>query len=63
MTQNGDIGPTARLADFVLRTGADEIMVATSVFDHHARVRSFEIVAEVAASGLAAIGAPASTMA
>jgi len=53
----------ARLADFALRTGADEIMVATSVFDHHARVHSFEIVAEAAASWLAPVGAPASTMA
>jgi alkanesulfonate monooxygenase SsuD/methylene tetrahydromethanopterin reductase-like flavin-dependent oxidoreductase (luciferase family) len=40
----------SRLADFVRRTGADEIMVSTSVFDHAARLRSFEIVAEASRS-------------
>jgi len=40
----------SRLADFVHRTGADEIMVSTSVFDHAARLRSFEIVAEASRS-------------
>jgi luciferase family oxidoreductase group 1 len=35
------------LDDFVARTGADELMVTSHVFDHAARVRSFEIVAEV----------------
>ena len=28
-------------------TGADELMVAAHVFDHRARLRSFEIVADV----------------
>jgi luciferase family oxidoreductase group 1 len=34
------------LADFIARTGADELMVTASIFDHAARVRSFEITAE-----------------
>ncbi|MDQ0463362.1 luciferase family oxidoreductase group 1 [Caulobacter ginsengisoli] len=34
------------LADFIARTGADELMVTASIFDHAARLRSFEIVAE-----------------
>jgi luciferase family oxidoreductase group 1 len=33
---------------FVSRTGADELMVTAQVFDHQARLRSFEITAEVA---------------
>ncbi|HXV00071.1 MAG TPA: LLM class flavin-dependent oxidoreductase [Caulobacteraceae bacterium] len=43
----------ARLADFSARTGADEVMVTSSIFDHPARLRSFEIVAE-AHAGLVA---------
>ena len=35
------------LADFVRRTGADELMVTANIFDHAKRKRSFEIVAEV----------------
>ncbi len=31
---------------FIARTGADELMVTAQVFDHAARVRSFEILAE-----------------
>ncbi len=34
------------LADFVARTGADELMVTANIFDHDKRKRSFEIVAE-----------------
>jgi luciferase family oxidoreductase group 1 len=34
------------LAAFVTRTGADELMVTGSIFDHDARLRSFEIVAQ-----------------
>jgi luciferase family oxidoreductase group 1 len=34
---------------FVARTGADELMVTAQIFDHQARLRSFEITAEVAA--------------
>jgi luciferase family oxidoreductase group 1 len=33
------------LAEFVARTGADELMIASQVFDHAARLRSFEIAA------------------
>jgi len=35
------------LAAFIAQTGADELMVTAQIFDHAARVRSFEIVAEV----------------
>jgi luciferase family oxidoreductase group 1 len=35
------------IAAFVARTGADELMVTAQVFDHAARVRSFEILADV----------------
>lgn len=31
---------------FVARTGADELMITSQIFDHAARVRSYEIVAE-----------------
>ncbi|MFN4090795.1 MAG: LLM class flavin-dependent oxidoreductase [Alphaproteobacteria bacterium] len=34
------------LADFVERTGADEIMATGQIYDHAARVRSFEILAD-----------------
>jgi luciferase family oxidoreductase group 1 len=34
------------LEAFVARTGADELMVTSQIFDHAARLRSFEIVAE-----------------
>ena len=34
------------LAAFIERTGADEVMVTASIFDHAARLRSFEIVAD-----------------
>ncbi len=35
------------LQDFVASTGADELMVTAQIFDHGARRRSFEILAEV----------------
>jgi luciferase family oxidoreductase group 1 len=35
------------LEAFIKRTGADELMVTAQIFDHQARVRSFEILAEV----------------
>ena len=35
------------LESFVRQTGADELMVTSHIFDHRARVRSFEILAEV----------------
>ena len=34
------------LAAFIDRTGADELMVSSHIFDHDARLRSFEITAE-----------------
>jgi luciferase family oxidoreductase group 1 len=34
------------LADFIARTGADELMVTSQMFDHAARLRSFEITAQ-----------------
>jgi alkanesulfonate monooxygenase SsuD/methylene tetrahydromethanopterin reductase-like flavin-dependent oxidoreductase (luciferase family) len=37
------------MREFVRRTGADELMVTAQVFDHGARLRSFEILAEAAA--------------
>jgi luciferase family oxidoreductase group 1 len=30
---------------FVARTGADELMVTSQIFDHHARIRSYELLA------------------
>ena len=43
---------TARreLEDFVGLTNADELMIVTSIYDHPARVRSYDIVAEVVGS-------------
>jgi luciferase family oxidoreductase group 1 len=35
------------LKDFLTLTNADELMIVSSLYDHPARVRSFEIVAEV----------------
>jgi luciferase family oxidoreductase group 1 len=32
---------------FIERTGADELMITSQIFDHEARLRSFEIVAEM----------------
>jgi luciferase family oxidoreductase group 1 len=36
------------LEAFVERTGADEVIIASQVYDHAARLRSYEIVADVA---------------
>ncbi len=38
------------LSAFIARTGADEVIVTAQIFDHSARLRSFEIAAEVHAS-------------
>jgi luciferase family oxidoreductase group 1 len=35
------------LEDFIEQTGADEIIVASAIYDHRARLRSYEILAEV----------------
>jgi luciferase family oxidoreductase group 1 len=34
------------VAAFVRRTGADELMITSQIFDHQARLRSYEILAE-----------------
>ena len=49
-----------RMEEFVDRTGVDELMVASQIFDHEARVRSFEIAMDVWSSRPAspAPGAP-----
>ena len=38
------------LQAFVRRTGADELMVSATVYDHRARLRSCELLADVAGS-------------
>ena len=38
------------LAAFIARTGADELMVTASIFDHAARLRSYEITADAHAA-------------
>jgi luciferase family oxidoreductase group 1 len=40
------------LEDFVKLTNADELMIVTSIYDHAARVRSYEIVAEIFNNGV-----------
>jgi luciferase family oxidoreductase group 1 len=35
------------IRDFIARTGADELMITSQVFDHAARLRSYELLAEV----------------
>lgn len=35
------------LSDFVANTGADEIMTATYIFDHHQRVKSHRLLSEI----------------
>lgn len=37
----------AALSAFIERTGADELMIASQIFDHDARLRSYEITAAV----------------
>jgi luciferase family oxidoreductase group 1 len=37
----------AAIGEFIARTGADELMIISQTFDHRARLRSFEIVAEL----------------
>lgn len=36
-----------QLAEFIERTGADELMTTAQIFDHRARLRSFEILAQI----------------
>jgi luciferase family oxidoreductase group 1 len=35
------------LADFITRTGADELMITAQIFDHAARLKSYEIAASI----------------
>jgi alkanesulfonate monooxygenase SsuD/methylene tetrahydromethanopterin reductase-like flavin-dependent oxidoreductase (luciferase family) len=37
----------AALAAFLAETGADELIVAAAVFDHAARLRSYELLAQL----------------
>jgi luciferase family oxidoreductase group 1 len=37
----------AAIEAFIARTGADELMITSQIYDHAARLRSFEIAAEV----------------
>jgi luciferase family oxidoreductase group 1 len=44
----GSPGTVAReMKDFIVRTGADELMIASQIFDHAARLRSYEIAADI----------------
>ena len=45
------------IAAFIRRTGADELMVTAQIFDHQARLRSFELTATAAAAPGAVSGA------
>jgi luciferase family oxidoreductase group 1 len=38
------------LQEFIARTGADELMITSMMFDHNARLRSYQITAEVRAA-------------
>jgi luciferase family oxidoreductase group 1 len=40
------------LAAFIARTGADELMITSQIFDHEARLHSFEIAADLHKGGL-----------
>jgi luciferase family oxidoreductase group 1 len=50
----------AGVEEFIRRTGADEIMATGHIFDHKARIRSYEILAEVMIAGQQAEPARAS---
>jgi len=39
-----------RLGEFMAQTRADELMIVSQIFDHQARLRSYEIVADIHAS-------------
>jgi luciferase family oxidoreductase group 1 len=40
-----------QLKDFIARTGADELMITSQIFEHAARLRSYEITAEIQRAG------------
>ena len=42
------------IAAFIEETGVDEIMIASQIFDHQARLHSYEIVADLRESMAAA---------
>jgi luciferase family oxidoreductase group 1 len=49
----GDPGTvTARLDELIAATDADELMVTTNVWDHAARLRSYELLARIAGSAV-----------
>jgi luciferase family oxidoreductase group 1 len=50
----------AALSDFSARTGADELMIASQIYDHDARLHSYEILAAVHERLRAAAAAPGS---
>ena len=50
----------AGVADFAAGAGADELMITAQIFDHAARLRSFEILSDVC-SATAAVPAAAGT--
>ena len=54
-------GPEAAegLARFAAETGADELIVAAALYDHRARLRSYELLAQAWAAQAEAAGAPA----
>jgi hypothetical protein len=37
----------ASLSAFIERTGADQLMITSQIYDHAARLRSYEITAEI----------------
>jgi luciferase family oxidoreductase group 1 len=41
----------AKLAPLIQATGADELMIAAAIWDHQARVRSYELLAQAMAEG------------
>jgi len=45
------------IADFVARTGADELIVTAQIHDHAARRRSYEILAEIVGIGASSLAA------
>jgi luciferase family oxidoreductase group 1 len=42
----------AGIERFIALTAADELMITAQIFDHEARLRSYDIVAKIAASGV-----------
>jgi alkanesulfonate monooxygenase SsuD/methylene tetrahydromethanopterin reductase-like flavin-dependent oxidoreductase (luciferase family) len=40
-----------QLRDFIARTGADELMITSQIYDHAARLRSYEIAAAIQKKG------------